>query len=512
MAVSEKGCKIYFSQWGPPTFLCGMLVLFGVSAFVIAALKPGFSGIAELFRHGAGYAFCAPGILGILFFPFFFWRVRIEDTYATIYYCTFFSVRINYAEINRLAYFHQRYKKQEVPVAIHFYLRSGEVKYWNINLFSAPTAQAIRSELEKRIKLTEARRKIPDVELWANNLLRSSKTVKIIRAVAAVFTFSLGVWEMTEQMIWDKHIKTWDKVDGIILKNTTKRVSNGKRSKEIADVEYKYTYKNKLYYGTKIVYDSERFPDLKVGTKRQVIVDPENPKECAIMFWYRGKWGAIRWVKCNFLYLLSLTFATLFFRTLSKKEMIVPETLKNYMNSIPPERFYAAFDMELPATVLNKVELRQKMEYLQNSRYGVIGQNVSLFSCIIWGVLLLLAVTLSLFEPRFWLAVIIIGVMVYALYAPRRIVFDFQEKTFFCCRKFSPAKAEKMKGFSFDKVDHLCCNTLLNRNAGQFIGVFAVTHDGYKLPLFTVSKKYLEQLFEVLPELAEKMGHLPITY
>jgi hypothetical protein len=79
-------------------------------------------------------------------------------------------------------------------------------------------------------------------------------------------------------------------------------------------VEYKYTCKGKLYYGTKIVYDSDSFPDLKPGTKRQVIVDPENPRECAIMFWYRGYWGLIRWVKCAFLYLVSLGFAILFFR------------------------------------------------------------------------------------------------------------------------------------------------------------------------------------------------------
>ena len=85
MTDPRKAKKTFFSQWGPPTLLCGMFVLFGVSAFVIAALKPGFSGIAELFRHGAGYAFCAPVTLGILSFLFFFWRVRIEDTYATIY-------------------------------------------------------------------------------------------------------------------------------------------------------------------------------------------------------------------------------------------------------------------------------------------------------------------------------------------------------------------------------------------------------------------------------------------
>ena len=155
MTDPRKARKTFFSQWGPPTLLCGMFVLFGVFAFIIASLKPGFSGIFDLFQHGAGYAFLAPIILGIVFWLFFFWRVRFEETYATIYYCTFFPVRINYAEINRLVYFHKRYKKQEVPAAIHFYLRSGKTKSWNINLFSPQTALNIKNELEKRVAFPE---------------------------------------------------------------------------------------------------------------------------------------------------------------------------------------------------------------------------------------------------------------------------------------------------------------------------------------------------------------------
>ena len=510
MTDPGKARKTFYSQWGPPTLLGGMLVLFGVFAFIISSLKPGFSGIFDLFRHGAGYAFCAPILSGIMFWLFFFWRVRFEESYATIYYCIFFPVRIDYAEINRLAYFYQKYKKQEVPAAIHFYLHSGKIKYWNFGLFSPQTALNIKSELEKRIAFPEKQRTIPDVELWANNVLRSSNAVKIIWVAAALITFSLGVWEMTEQLMWDKRIKTWDKVDGIILKNTTKRISYGKRTEIVADVEYKYTFKGKLYYGTKIVYDSDSFPDLNPGTKRQVIVDPGNPQKCAIMFWYRGYWGLIRWVKCIFLYLMSLGFAILFFRAVFQKKVNIPESLKNYINTIPAERFYAALDMEQPAVALNNIELRQKMEF-QNSRYGIIRQDVSKFTYIVWCVLLLLAVSISLFIPMCWITVIIIGFEVYFLYTPRMTVFDFQEKKFFCCKYFNPEKAEKMKAFSFDKVDHLCCNACFRGNR-QFIGVFAVTHDGDKLPLFKVTRKHLDLLFELLPELAEKMGHLPITY
>ena len=494
---SEKRCKTFCSQWGPPTLFSGVIVALGT--------------ICALWRQDIG-AFSIMAALGILLWLFFFWRVRFEETYATIYYCTFIPVRIHYAEINRQAYFYQKYKKQEVPAAIHFYLRSGKVKFWSINLFSPQTAQNIKNELEKRIKATESPRKIPDIQLWANNILHSGNAVKIILGGAAVITLGLGVWEMTEQLIWDNHIKAWDKVDGIILKNTTKRISKGKRTEEIADVEYKYSYKGKQYYGTRIVYGSDTFPALKAGSKRRVIVNPEKPHECAIMFWYRGKWGLLRWVKCVFFYLVSLGFAIAFSCTFFQKKIIIPETLKNYINSIPAERFYAAIDMERSAVALNSIELRQKMEYLQNFRYGVIRNNVSKFTYIIGSVLLLLAVTAAVFIPLCWIAVVIIGFAAYSLSIPRMTVFDFQAKKFFYCKSFSPEKAEKMKALSFAQVHHLSCTAFSSGNSGQFIGVLAVTHDGEKLPLFKVTGKRLGLLFELLPELAEKMGHLPISY
>ena len=180
-----------------------------------------------------------------------------------------------------------------------------------------------------------------------NHILRPSLAVKIIYAVAAIFCLGLGIWGMKEQLAWDDRIETWDKVDGIILKNTTKRVSSrGKGTKEVADVEYQYTYKGATYHGTKIVYDSDSFPDLKVGTKRQVIVDPENPQNCAIMFWYRGKWGLLRWMDCAVLYVLALLFSGMFLRTLFTKKRVVPERLINYMNTLPAEQFHAALKME----------------------------------------------------------------------------------------------------------------------------------------------------------------------
>ena len=152
------------------------------------------------------------------------------------------------------------------------------------------------------------------------------------------------------------------------------------------------------------------------------------------------------------------------------------------------------------------------MEYLQHFRYGIIRHSVPIFSCIIWSIVVLLTVMTAVFNPACWILVVIIFAIAYAVCSPRMTVFDFQEKKFFCCRKFHPEKIEKMKSLSFAKIDHLCCNTLSCRSSTQFIGVCAVTHDGYKLPLFKVRRKHFDLFAETLPELAEKMGHIPITF
>lgn len=495
MTDSETARKTFFSQWGwgPPTFICGMLVVLGIYAL--------------LFRHGAGFGCTAPIILGILLWFCFFCRIRFEQNYAVLYYCTIFPVKVDYSQIVCAKYFCREYKKISVPVSIVFYLDSGKRKYWNINFFSLQTAQSIKSELEKRIDSPENRQTIPDIDWWADNLLRPSAITNTFLCLASIFTFFIGTHEMTKQLMWNDHIKNWDKVDGIILKNTTKRVSSGKSSKKVADVEYKYTYKGRQYLGTKIVYDSSTFPDLRVGSRWQVIVNPEKPQECAIMFWYRGYWKFIRWIECSFYFLESLVFAIFFIKSFLQKKITIPETLKNYINSIPPERFYAALNTEQPEAVLNCIELEKEMKYSLDLRYGIIKQTVSIFTYIIWGILTLIAGIMTVFSPLGLVILIVIGFAAHSLYSPRMTVFDFHEKKFFCCKRFDPEKTEQMKALSFADIDHLCCNTV-----SRYIGVFAVTHDGHKLPLFKVTKRNLELLFKLLPELADKIGHLPITF
>ena len=101
-------------------------------------------------------------------------------------------------------------------------------------------------------------------------------------------------------------------------------------------------------------------------------------------------------------------------------------------------------------------------------------------------------------------------------------VFDFQEKRIFYgrCRRFSQEMTGKMKSASFSEVDHLCLSLFeLEQLAGKHgtvmvkcIGLLAVKSDGDAIPLCRATKHNLPLLLALLPDLAEKMGHLPITF
>ena len=515
MTSRNNNSKTFFSQWGPPAILCGFFFALSIILLIAAPSKPGFPGFAAVFQRSDGYCLLIPAGAGILLWLFFSWRIRFEAHYAVIYYCIFFPVRIDYTEVTGMCFRGRKPKYPDAPGTVFFQLTSGKIKSWNLSLFSGPVSMAVKQELECRIPLREMPKTaliLPDIQKWADNVLRPSRFVKIVFAIFAVIAFLAGFCNMAEQIVWDEHVRNWDKADGIILKNTTKQVGKGKSRKTVADVEYRYTYKGRQYTGTRIVYDSATFPALKVGTHRKVIVNPENPQDCAVMFWYRGHWGLIRWIPCAFFYLLSIVLLGVFIRMSIVKKITVPDTLKNYIASFPPERYYEALQMEQSAAVLSNVELHQPMEYRQDHRYGILRQNDSKIGYIVFGALLLAAVTASIFIPLCWLSVALIGFVVYSLYAPRMVVFDFQEKKILFCRRFRPESIEKMKSVSFTEVDHLSCSSLSSRNRSGVIGLFAVKNDGSCIPICRISVKHLALLFDLLPELAEKMGHLPITY
>ena len=252
------------------------------------------------------------------------------------------------------------------------------------------------------------------------------------------------------------------------------------------------------------------FPAVKAGRKQTVIVNPEKPQDCAIMFRYDWAGGIIiRWENCTLWALAGLISLVLIFKAVSTKNIIVPDKLKNYMRTISAERFCQALNLERPCPLPDSVTLCRPMEYPHEFRYGIIRSGGSLGSKFILSILFLAAVTMSFYVTICWIATVVIGWVMYKFCTVRMMVFDFQEKKIFCCKSFDPEKTAKLKSLPFADIDHLKCHVGLIGRGRKYVVLCAVRSNGMMVPLCKVSESRLGLLLDLLPELAEKMGHLP---
>ena len=520
MPYGDSECKTFFSQWLPPAIFTGAFIMFGAVGFVIRNAR----GDAV----GALLSLLISAAISLLLSLVFSWRVRFEPNFAVIWYCVIFPSRIDYAEVSGMRRLYGDAKRPGVPTVIEFQLRDGEEKRWNLNLFSAAVIEEIVRELESRIRVSgppdapgsdggemTTEEELQEVTVWTENTCRPHRAELITLGVTGGLMLVLVIWNVCSQLVWDQRVRTWDKADGILLKNTTKRVRSGKSTRTVADVAYEYTYKGMRYTGTRIVYNSDTFPKLKPGTHRQVIVNPEDPRDCAIMFWYRGNAWLIRYTNSMFFGLIFLIVSGISVSLLGRKIPAVPESLKQYLGTFSPEQLQAALKREHPGTPVIGVEVNRPMEYREDLRYGIIRERKSKFSCFVFAAVLLAEVALAIAFPVLWIGAAITGAVIILLFFPGMTVFDFQERKICRCRLFRPEKFDSMRSVSFSEIDHLSVSdsTLSrSRRSGRFIGVTAVKHDGTKVPICGASCRNLGLLLELLPDLAEKMGHLPILF
>ena len=211
----------------------------------------------------------------------------------------------------------------------------------------------------------------------------------------------------------------------------------------------------------------------------------------------------------------------------TNKKVTVPDELKNYMASFSPEQFFSARDMERLPDHPGLLELSQPMEYQQENRYGIIQQHVGKSMFVVAVVFPLgFAIPALISSPYYWyfaagsgVISTIAALLGYISYT-KMTVFDFHEKKiFYDCRRFHPENTGKMKSVSFSEIDHLSLalfeierHTKSGTVQEKYIGLLAVKSDGDGIPLCKASKTNFPWLLALLPDLAEKMGHLVITH
>ena len=522
MPYGDSECKTFFSRWLPQTIFSGVFFTLGVVGFADLNARGDPAALPLLLSFAA---------IAFIFWLIFFWRVRFERDSAVILYCVIFPSRIDYAEVSGMRCVCGDAKCPGVPTCIEFQLKNGKVKRWSLNRFSETVKEEIVQELESRIQISvpanpldgngeeldaDAGEELQEVTAWAEKTCRPHRAEMITVCAVGCLMLVLGIWRVCEQLAWDDRVRSWDKVDGIILRNTTKRVRSGKHTRNVADVAYEYTYKGTRCTGTRIVYDSDTFPKLKPGAHQQVIVNPEDPRDAAIMFWYSGYWWLMRYTDCMFFGLIFLIMSGIFLSLLGRKVPAIPESLKKYLKTFSQEQLQAAWKREKPGFTLTfDIEANRPVEYREDSRYGIIRERKSKFSCFVFAAVLLAGIALAFAVPLVWLGVAITGTVIFFLFFPWMTVFDFQEKKIYRCRRFRPEKFASIKFVSFFEIDHLSVSVSVQskRNrSGRRIGLFAVKQDGTQVPICGASCRNLGLLLELLPELAEKMGHLPILF
>ena len=441
----------------------------------------------------------------IIAFPMFC-RIRIDDACAVLYFGIFPS-RINIREVVALRFVTNNPQYPEAPVIVYFDLVNGKTKRWELNFFPITMRQEIRIALEQRIKGTPLSSKVPKneaLEKWTASVSKSNKAEKIIFFVAMTFMYLLALLDINNQRNWDQKVNTWDHIQGVIQRNTTKRVRSGKSTKEVSVVEYQYTYKGKYYTGNKIAYDSDHFPHyIQPGTSREIIVNPQKPAESAVMVYFRNKVFS-RYFKTIVIAIIGTFFFLLLLKTKMQKKPIVPEKLVRYMASVPPA--------DLKGNIQNTStgELLSKPQFLEE-RYCILSRAPSLKSFLWLLPFLLFLPGLIVPGPSMGVKIIWGGMAFFwsigaffALY-PQKTILDFQEKKIFF-------KRLKKKTVSFADWEYLYVRKLAVNKEGFRIFLAGGKKGSSLTPICHLPISKLQTLLVVLPELAQKMGKLPIVF
>ena len=201
----------------------------------------------------------------------FIGRVRFEPDRMTVWRFVFIPRRIRYDEVAELIFLYADPKVPDSPTTVVFRMKSGKYKTWLLGLFPPENRRKIQEELDARIRLPESVPERQDAQKWADIRMKNPLFPKIFFLSGLLITLAFGFGSMCRELVWDHRVRTWDKADGIILRNGVSKIKSGRRgqqTREVSDVAYRYTFRGRQYTGTRIVYDNESFPPLKAGTHR----------------------------------------------------------------------------------------------------------------------------------------------------------------------------------------------------------------------------------------------------
>ena len=294
-----------------------------------------------------------------------------------------------------------------------------------------------------------------------------------------------------------------------MISNRERTVRDGKNTRQVSDIAYQYRYRGKTYASNRILYGKTWFPSgVRAGAGRRILVNPANPSESAAMIWYRKPYyRLLDYLPQLFLLGFGSLCTVVSLREMRRRKITVPETFHAELKSLP-EGF------RMPAG--GEYELALPPEDWENGR----GRRLPLkkhpgINCFCFAVLIVvpgIVIILNWKTPVWGLLIFGLLWIYYVILRPFGTVLDLQEKKLFFALRVRPGKIKLGGNIPFADLQCLLMIPASGGSLGdsRMIVLHAVRKDGISVTLGQFARRDLAQWLEFLPELAKKLGDLPI--
>ena len=347
------------------------------------------------------------------------------------------------------------------------------------------------------------------IEVRLQQLFKPSKGVAVILVLAAAGFFAFGIWAFRTSIIWEKRLDTWQKVEGTIVEKVF--------DKEKRPVyEYEFPIEKRIYRGNTVVFLRTPPSYMKVGDKCSVLIDPANPGKGNALFLPVNRLNRLIFYVQGVLFFF-FSFICIFGlyeqRRNCKRNAVLPEALRSYINGIPPEEQEGLLHLERSYKPLSAGQLRpcesQGILYFHDKKIRLSGYVFHFFHLAMFVMACLL---------KFYPLAAIMGVLIFLTAAADlkrfRTGVNFKKEHLFFESSFMGIREKnKCRTFSFSEIACFLVTSAAKTRKGLGCYACLVLKDGSTFPIYLLppDRSWQKGLL-FLTELAGKCGKKPLLF
>lgn len=348
-----------------------------------------------------------------------------------------------------------------------------------------------------------------ELQQWVDSIGKPSLVVKIALSVLFL-AWLIGTGHLfCLDLVWEIRLLRWEQVSGVMIANRERTVRDGKNTKRVSEIAYQYRYRGKTYISNRILYGLTWFPSgVRAGDRRRILVNPANPSESAAMIWFRKPYYRLYdFIPQFFLLGFGLLFTVVGLSEMRRRKITVPETFRAELKSLP-DGFRIPADRGYELALPPEDWESGRGWRLPMKKHPVMTGFIFIALIAVPGIVIIL----DWKTPVWFLLIFGLLYFYYVILLPLGPVFDFQEKKLFFAFRFRQGKIPPDRKFSFADLKCLRLISVPGGSLGdsRMILLDAVREDGISVRLGLFARRDLAQWLEFLPQLAQKLGGLPI--